>query len=85
VYLALVSSYEETSNNFFGKIEICQKLPAFFVENYEICAAGGQHEEHTITQTRSGRVSKTSANHRQHIVRDFLLKIIAILPIVMAK
>ena len=33
------------------------------------CAAGGQQEHHTLTQTRSGGVIKTSANRRQHIFR----------------
>jgi len=36
-----------------------------------ICAAGGQQEHHTFTQTRSGGVIETSANRRQHIKGDF--------------
>ena len=31
------------------------------------CAAGGQQEHHTFTQTRSGGVITISANRRQHI------------------
>ncbi len=36
-----------------------------------ICAAGGQQEHHTITQTRSGGVLKSGANRRQRIKGGF--------------
>jgi len=40
-----------------------------------ICAAGGQHEHHTDTQTRSDGVIKNGVNHRQHfqMINDDLL------------
>ena len=49
----------------------CRKLLDFDVFLEVICAAEGQQEHQTITQTRSVGVIKTSANRRQHIKGDF--------------